>query len=161
MPDHKNYTIRPARAHDVDDIVALFAAEVEAGRMLARDKEKMKVGIDEWRVAVDGEDAIVGCVSLVFFNPLLCEVRSLAVDADHRSNGLGKTLVETALSLAKEHGAAQVLTLTRAAGLFERCGFLVDDIHNFPKKVQTDCMQCPFIDCCDEIALLYTFPDGV
>ena len=151
-----NFTIRIPEEADIEKIIDLFVAEVEAGRMLARDPEKMKHELDDWRVAVDG-DLIVGCVSLVFFNPTICEVRSLAVAETHRSNGLGKKLVESALDLAKERQADQVLTLTRAAHLFENLGFVVDDINNFPKKVAKDCQNCPFIDCCDEIALLYTF----
>lgn len=156
MNKSEKFRIREAEIADIDDIIDLFVAEVEAGRMLARDKNKMKVGIDDWRVAVDDQE-IVGCVSLVFFNPKLCEVRSLAVAETHRSNGMGKKLVETALDLAKERNVDQVLTLTRAASLFERLGFIIDDIQNFPKKVQKDCQNCPFIDCCDEVALLYTF----
>ena len=153
------YNIQPAQLADIPAILALFADEVKAGRMLPRDPEKMQAGIQDWRVTAEKE-AIVGCVSLVFFNQTLCEIRSLAVDQDHRKNGLGKMLVEAALDLAKERGAAQVLTLTRAAGLFERCGFQIDDIHNFPRKVQIDCKNCPFIDCCDEVALLYTFKES-
>ena len=156
MNKHHKYVMRPAAIEDIDAILGLFAAEVEAGRMLARDKSKMKDGIDDWRVAEDSGQ-VVGCVSLVFFNPTLCEVRSLAVAESHRSNGLGKKLVETALFLAKERNADQVLTLTRAARLFLQLGFKVDDIKNFPKKVAKDCQKCPFIDCCDEVALLYTF----
>ncbi len=150
------YAIRNARPQDISDILVLFADEVKAGRMLSRDEEKMKAGIQDWRVAVQGNE-IIGCVSLVFFNQNLCEIRSLAVAKDHRKNGLGKKLVETAMALAKERGAKQVLTLTRASNLFERCGFLIDDIQNFPKKVYTDCQKCLFIDNCDEVALLYTF----
>jgi amino-acid N-acetyltransferase len=150
------YQIQPARVADIPDILALFAEEVAAGRMLPRDKEKMASGIQDWRVALK-DDQVIGCVSLVFYNPDLCEVRSLAVDPAHRKNGLGRKLVESALALAKERAAAQVLTLTRASGLFERCGFQIDDIRHFPKKVQTDCQSCPFIDCCDEVALVYTF----
>jgi amino-acid N-acetyltransferase len=151
-----NYKIQPAQLGDINAILTLFAEEVEAGRMLPRDKEKMVAGIQDWRVAVKNGQ-VIGCVSLVFFNPGLCEVRSLAVDPEHRKNGLGKKLIESSLHLAKERGASQVLTLTRASGLFERCGFQLDDIRHFPKKVQTDCQSCPFIDCCDEMALLYKF----
>lgn len=150
------YRIQLAQHIDIPAILALFADEVKAGRMLPRDPEKMRAGMQDWRVAVANE-VVVGCVSLVFFNQTVCEIRSLAVDQDHRNNGLGKKLIEAALDLAKERGAAQVLTLTRAAGLFEGCGFQIDDIHNFPRKVQIDCKNCPFIECCDEIALLYTF----
>jgi len=148
-----DYQIRPAQLADIPNILALFAGEVEAGRMLPRKKENLHAGIKDWRVACNN-DEVVGCVSLVFFNPNLCEIRSLAVAESCRNNGLGKKLIEAALILAEERGAKEVLTLTRAAGLFERCGFQINDIRNFPKKVQTDCQACPFIDCCDEVALL-------
>jgi len=148
-----DYKIRPAQLADIPDILALFASEVEAGRMLPRKKEDLQAGIKDWRVACNN-DEVVGCVSLVFFNPNLCEIRSLAVAESCRNNGLGKKLIEAALILAKERGAKEVLTLTRAAGLFGSCGFQINDIRNFPKKVQTDCQACPFIDCCDEVALL-------
>ncbi len=148
-----NYQIRPAQLAEIPDILALFADEVEAGRMLPRNKEDLQAGIQDWRV-VSRDDEVVGCVSLVFFNPNFCEIRSLAVAETCRNDGLGKKLIEAALILAKGRGAKEVLTLTRAAGLFERCGFQINDIRNFPKKVQTDCQACPFINCCDEVALL-------
>ncbi len=148
-----NYQIRPAQLDEIPDILALFADEVEAGRMLPRTTEDLQAGIQDWRV-VSTAGEVVGCVSLVFFNPNLCEIRSLAVAKSCRNDGLGKKLIEAALTLAKQRGVKEVLTLTRAAGLFKRCGFEINDIRNFPKKVQTDCQACPFIDCCDEVALL-------
>jgi len=148
-------TIRSARADEVDAILALFADEVRAGLMLPRNPDNMRKGIDNWLVATRSEGEIVGCVSLVAFNEELCEVRSLAVHPDTRGNGLGAALVRAAIFLAAARGRKRVLTLTRAAGLFEGLGFRRDAVANFPEKVWTDCAPCPLKDRCDEVALVY------
>ncbi len=155
-----NYRIRSAQLADIPDILALFADEVKAGRMLPRSKEIMQANIHDWRVAYIN-DEIIGCVSLVFYSQTLCEIRSLAVAKPFRQNGSGKKLVEAALVLAKKRGAEGVLTLTRAPGLFEHFGFQKTDIQKFPEKVQQDCQPCPFINQCDEIALLYKIKESV
>jgi len=148
-------TIRSARSDEVDAILALFADEVRAGLMLPRNPDNMRKGIDNWLVATGPEGVITGCVSLVAFNEELCEVRSLAVHPDARGNGLGAALVRAAIFLAAARGMKRVLTLTRAAGLFEGLGFRRDVVANFPEKVWIDCAPCPFKDRCDEIALIY------
>lgn len=158
-------TIRSARPDEVDAILALFADEVRAGLMLPRNPDNMRKGIDDWLVATDTNGEIIGCVSLVAFNDELCEVRSLAVHPDTRGNGLGAALVRAAIFLAVARGMKRVLTLTRAAGLFEGLGFRRDAVANFPEKVWTDCAPCPLKDRCDEIALVYfidepTKPNG-
>lgn len=149
-----NYRIRTVKFADIPDILALIADEVEAGRMLPRNKENMQAGIQDWRIASINNE-IVGCVSLVFFNQTLCEIRSLAVAEAYRKNGLGKKLIKAALALAKERGVEDVLALTRAPLLFERFGFQKNEIRNFPEKVQQDCQPCPFINHCDEVTLLF------
>jgi N-acetylglutamate synthase-like GNAT family acetyltransferase len=155
-----NYRIRPAQLADISNILVLFADEVEAGRMLPRNRENMQAGIQDWRVASINEE-IIGCVSLVFFNQTLCEIRSLAVAESYQTNGLAKALIEAILALAKERGAEDVLALTRAPWLFDRFGFQKNEIRNFPEKVQQDCQPCPFINDCDEVALLYNINEGV
>jgi len=151
--------IRTAQLADIPAILALFAEEVEAGLMLPRNQAEMQARIGTWRVAeVDQE--VIGCVSLVFFSQALCEIRSLAVAKQYRQNGLGKKLVQAAVEFAQESGVQQVLTLTRSPWVFEPLGFAKDLIHNFPAKVQQDCQLCPFIEQCDEVALLYTFQES-
>lgn len=154
-----NYRIRASQFADISDILNLFEAEVKAGRMLPRNKKEMQVNIQDWRVA-SLHDEIIGCVSLVFYNETLCEIRSLAVNEAYRENGLGKKLIEAALVLANERGAENVLTLTRVSRLFEQLGFQKTRIQNFPEKVQQDCQPCPFLHCCDEVALLYQIQES-
>ncbi|MEJ2757486.1 MAG: GNAT family N-acetyltransferase [Anaerolineales bacterium] len=151
--------IRMAQLADIPAILALFADEVEAGLMLPRNEAEMQARISHWRVAEVNHE-IIGCVSLVFFNPTLAEIRSLAVAKPYRQNGLGKKLVQAAVGFAEEAGVQQVLTLTRSPWVFEPLGFEKNLIQNFPAKVQQDCQLCPFIDNCDEVALLYSFQES-
>lgn len=153
------YRFRSPQLADIPEILALFAEEVKAGRMLPRKKEEMQAGIHNWRVAYTSEK-IIGCVSLVLYTPTLCEIRSLAVAEDYRNNGLGKKLIVEAVELARMRGIKNVLTLTRAPKIFEQLGFRVNDIGNFPEKVQQDCNACPLISKCDEVALLYKIEEN-
>lgn len=145
---------------DVDTIRALFEDEVRAGRMLPRTREGILARLDDWLVTeIDGQ--IVGCVSLVFFNETLCEIRSLAVHPAFRGNGIAADLVRAASAMAYDRGIQRVLTLTRAPRVFEKVGFRRDFVANFPDKVWHDCTPCPFRLACDEIALIYdlTIPE--
>jgi amino-acid N-acetyltransferase len=159
LDDHPRTVIRPARVEEISDILTLFEEEVRAGRMLPRNPDNMAAGINDWLVAEVG-DQIVGCVSLVFFNEELCEVRSLAVHSDLRGNGLGGDLITAAVELARTRNMRRVLTLTRSLGVFERAGFVRDEVHNYPEKVWRDCGPCPFQERCDEIALIYSLEEG-
>jgi len=156
--------VRPAQAHEIEAIRALFAEEVAAGRMLPRAAHDIRARLDDWLVA-DTHGQIAGCVSLVQFNPSLCEVRSLAVHPAYRGQGIASALVREALALAEQRGIERVLVLTRAAALFEKLGFRRDFVANFPEKVWRDCAPCPFRHACDEVALIYPIhekePTGV
>jgi N-acetylglutamate synthase-like GNAT family acetyltransferase len=164
-PAARTYTIRPAGFEDIHAMLELFAAEVRAGRMLPRNPGEVRANLGNWLVA-EQDDALVGCVSLVFFDEgksqhdlALCEVRSLAVSPELRGNGLGSALISAALDLAEERGAARVLALTRSVSLFENLGFYRSLVTMFPEKVWRDCRPCPLRHRCDEVALLYDFED--
>ncbi len=146
--------LRAARPEEVDDILILFEEEVRAGKMLPRPPDEVRAHIDDWIVA-EADGRVVGCVSLVFFDGELCEVRSLAVHPTVRGHGLGSALVRAAIDLARERGMGRVLALTRSVSLFERLDFRRDLVANFPEKVWRDCEPCPFKDACDEVALIY------
>ena len=122
--------------------------------MLPRKINEIRARIDDWQVAVDG-DKVIGCVSLVYFNPQVCELRSLAVSPDYQGNGLGGQLIDAAVDMARQKEMQRVLTLTRAVRLFERQGFHLDRVLNFPEKVWQDCSACPLRNQCDEVALVY------
>lgn len=146
--------IRHPQPGEVDAILALFEEEVRAGRMLPRTPENVRAGIKDWLVA-ERYGQVIGCASLVAFNQALCELRSLAVAPAFRGQGIAGQLITAVVQMARERGFRQVLTLTRAPGLFERAGFRRDFVVNYPEKVWRDCALCPFQANCDEVALLY------
>jgi N-acetylglutamate synthase-like GNAT family acetyltransferase len=148
------YHIRGAKKDDAKSILDLIADEVHAGRMLPRQLGEVQRSVGNWQVALVNK-RIVGCVSLVFYNDKLCELRSLAVSSEYRGNGLGSELVASIIELAREKVFARVITLTRSTHLFEQLGFKQDLILNFPEKVWRDCYPCPFRHQCDEVALTY------
>jgi amino-acid N-acetyltransferase len=145
---------RQPAPEEVPELLALFAEEVRRGQMLPRNAEEVSRCLDDWRVAV-ADGAIVGCVSLIFFNAELCELRSLAVAPEQRQRGIAAGLIEAAVDLARARGMRRVLTLTRRTGLFERSGFQRQLVEDFPEKVWRDCTPCPLRECCDEVALVY------
>jgi amino-acid N-acetyltransferase len=147
--------IRNAHADETEAILALFEDEVRAGRMLPRSPESVRAHLGDWLVALDGRGMLIGCVSLVYFNRALCEIRSLAVHPTFRGHGIASALVEAALELAQRQEMSQVLTLTRAPRVFEKVGFRRDQVANFPEKVWRDCTPCPFRHRCDEVTLIY------
>ncbi len=153
-PDGNLRTLRQPAPEEVSGLLALFADEVRRGLMLPRDPEEVARRLDDWRVAlVDSE--VVGCVSLVFFNDELCELRSLAVAPEQRRRGVASGLIRAALDLARARGMRRVLTLTRSTKLFELSGFRRQLVQDFPEKVWRDCAPCPLRECCDEVALVY------
>ena len=79
--------IRHPYPEEVEAVRALFDDEVRAGKMLPRSAESIFAQLHDWLVAEE-DGQIVGCVSLVFFNDSLCEVRSLAVHPAYRGSGI-------------------------------------------------------------------------
>jgi amino-acid N-acetyltransferase len=150
--------IRTPDASEIDGIIAIFESEVRAGKMLPRSADEIRKRLKDWLV-ITQDAQVVGCVSLVFFNKELCEVRSLAVDPAYRGQGYGHLLVRAAIDLAQQRNMGRVLTLTRATKLFEEIGFRREVVSNFPEKVWKDCAPCPLRDRCDEVALIYHLDD--
>ena len=146
--------IRHPRLNEVEAVHALFVDEVRAGRMLPRSLTEMCAHLDNWLIA-EKYGQIAGCVSLVYFNQDLCEIRSLAVDPTYRGNGVAGKLIEAAIEMARAREMRNVLTLTRAVTVFERVGFQRDFVAHFPEKVWKDCAPCPFRQMCDETALVF------
>lgn len=66
---------------------------------------------------------IIGCCALQVYSRRLAEVRSLAVHPDFTAQGVGRRLVERCQQRARSRRVKQILTVTSAAGFFERLGF--------------------------------------
>jgi GNAT superfamily N-acetyltransferase len=95
-----------------DESAAQIDSYLELGRVL---------------VARDGSGAIVGHLLLVPAGDAV-ELKSLAVLEDRRRRGIGRELVERAVSICRDEGVRLLTVTTATAGLevigfYQRCGF--------------------------------------
>jgi len=149
--------VRSATMDDVSEIHRLITHHAELNRMLFRSHADLYEHLRDFFVAHEAEGRIVGCVALELVWRDLAEIKSLAVDEAHKGRGLGKQLVEAAISEGQRLGLKKIFTLTREQAFFEKLGFKVVARETLPHKVWTDCVRCPLQDDCDEIAMIHEF----
>ncbi|HQZ99912.1 MAG TPA: argininosuccinate synthase [Thermoflexales bacterium] len=161
--------IRPATLDDVPAIAKLIAANARKGGLLPRTEASIRATIDNFVVAMmqteDGgrkaeisvpslpSSIVVGCGTLFPHNTALVELRSLAVDETIRGGGIGKKLVAALVNRARERHFGEIFALTRAMDFFIKCGFAITAKEEFPEKVWRDCVGCPMLANCDEVAV--------
>ncbi len=151
--------IRPAMAGDVEAIALLVADNARRGGLLPRSESNIRASIDNFLVA-QAQGRIVGCGSLLPMSANLVELRSLAVDATLRGAGVGQKLVARLIEEARDRQFSNLFALTRAISFFEKCGFTQTPKENFPEKVWNDCVACPLLANCDEVAVTYHLDDA-
>ena len=90
----------------------------------------------EATIVARGEDGIVGSAAVEAYGPYAL-LRSVAVDGDHRGDGLGRRLTLAALELAHGRGASEVFLLTETADdFFARLGFSAVERSAVPAPVR-------------------------
>ena len=151
-------TIRAARIQDAGAICELINYYAERGTMLHRSLEDVYRTLRGFRVAEDDGQAIVGCSAVEIFWADLAEVKSLAVRRERRGMGIGSRLLRAAIDDATEIGVRRLFALTYEKAFFERHGFRVIDRQALPEKVWRECIACPKVDACDEIAMIRQMP---
>lgn len=85
----------------------------------------------------------------------LAEITSLAVADQYKGKGAGRMLVDECLKKARKLKITRVIALTYQAKFFEHLGFKQVDKDHFPRKLWRECLECPKLENCDEIAYLY------
>jgi amino-acid N-acetyltransferase len=119
--------IRRARTADVPAIKALVDRYSGSGRkMLAKDLVSLYEDVQDFRVA-DRDGQIVGCGALHVLWADLGEIRTLAVDPEHRGQAIGADLVDALIETAKELGLRRLFALTFQTSFFARQGFVEID----------------------------------
>lgn len=144
--------IRKAKLSDVESIYQLVSYYADKGLMLPRARTVLFENIRDFVVAeVEGELVGVGALHILWSD--IAELRTLAVKNDFLGKGIGSEIVRFILNEAKELGLKRVFTLTYQPGFFEKLGFSVIDKESMPRKVWTDCINCPKFPNCNEICL--------
>ena len=145
--------IEPARLSDAEAIHQLVTYWAEKGDMLHRPVTEIYEAIRDFKVArLDGE--VVGCGSLHIMGADLAEVRSLAVSETVQGKGVGAAIVAACIDDALALGLDRVFALTYRPGFFEKQGFRLANVMEFPQKVWNECVRCPFFTNCKEVAVV-------
>lgn len=145
--------VEPARLADAGAIHSLVTFWADRGDMLHRPIGEIYEAIRDFKVArLDGR--LVGCGSLHIMGPDLAEIRSLAVDESVQGRGVGAAIVRACLEDARNLGLERVFALTYRPGFFEKQGFRLANVMEFPQKVWNECVRCPFFTNCREVAVV-------
>ncbi len=131
--------IRPARPEDLGAIGGLLRHYAPLGLVRARSPEELRRELGQFLVAVAGSPGdVVGCASLRAHSPALAELASLAVAEAWHGRGIGGELIEAAVLRAHAGGARRIFAFTQRPRLFERAGFRITSVSEFPEKVALD-----------------------
>ena len=145
--------VRKAAMRDVHPVLRLINSYAANGIMLPRTEFEMSENIRDFSVAYSG-DRLVGCGALHFYTPTTAEVRSLAVDPEWKTHGIGRLIVEGLEREAEENQLHAIFAFTYVPQFFRKLGFYEIERGELPLKAWKDCLRCPKFQACDEIAML-------
>jgi amino-acid N-acetyltransferase len=145
--------IRKAAMHDIPALLELINGYAAKGIMLSRTEFEMSENMRDFMVAYAG-NTLAGCGALHFYSPTVGEVRSLAVAESHKTNGIGRMIVDSLVYEAKLYGLDAVFAFTYVPGFFAKVGFNEVERGELPLKAWKDCLRCPKFQACDEIAVV-------
>jgi amino-acid N-acetyltransferase len=146
-------TLRKATMSDIRALLNLVNDYAANGVMLPRTEFEMSENIRDFCVAYLGE-RLAGCGALHFYTPTSGEVRSLAVDPQLKTRGVGRRIVEMLEQEAAENQLHAIFAFTYVPEFFRKMGFWEVERGELPLKVWKDCLRCPKFHCCDEIAMM-------
>ena len=144
---------RQAVLPDVEQIHAIIQPYADEGTLLPRSVAELSENVRDFIVAQEN-GAILGCGALHLYGMHLAEIRSIAVLPQRKGTGVGRVLVEALLGESRRHGVTCLCLFTRTPGFFGHLGFETSRRQDLPDKIYKDCIHCPKLTCCDEIAMV-------
>lgn len=152
---------REALLRDATQIHDLIASYSGDGTLLPRTLPEICENIRDFVVTEDA-GRIIGCGALHLYGPHLAEVRSIAVLPEAKGNGAGRQLIDALLEQASRQEVTCVCLFTRIPDFFGKMGFSVASREELPDKIYKDCLHCPSLYACDEIAMVRgKIPEGI
>jgi amino-acid N-acetyltransferase len=127
--------IRRARTKDIKAIRALVDAYTADRRLLSKATVTLFESVQEFWVAVDEDDTVLGCGALHVMWEDLAEIRTVAVDPACRGRKIGHKIVSRLLDVARDLGIARVFCLTFETRFFGSFGFTEIDGAPVPHAV--------------------------
>ena len=126
-PRNEAIRVRRARTRDVPSMVSLVNAYAGERILLGKERVTLYEDVQEFQVAVDAGDAVIGCGALHVLWEDLGEVRTLAVDRRWRGQAVGHRILESLVQQARDVGVSRLFCLTFEVDFFTRHGFRVID----------------------------------
>lgn len=145
--------IRKAVMSDTEAIYQLIKHYALEGILLSRTYSSIYENLQNFFVAEDS-GKVAGVASLHILDKDLAEIRSLAVHPEHIGKGIGKQLVKQVMAEANRLEIENLIALTYQIEFFSKLGFEIVDKQSLPQKMWKDCINCPKLPSCDEIAML-------
>jgi amino-acid N-acetyltransferase len=144
---------RRAILPDVEQIYSIIRRYSETGTLLPRTIAELSENVRDFMV-VEDDGKIIGCGALHLYGMHLAEIRSIAILPSAKGIGGGRKLVEALLDEAEQHRVTCVCLFTRIPEFFGHMGFVVAKREELPDKIYKDCVHCPNLYACDEIAMV-------
>ncbi|MGA2962400.1 MAG: N-acetyltransferase [Candidatus Korobacteraceae bacterium] len=147
---------RRALLPDAEAIRSLIEEFSSDGTLLPRSLAELCENIRDFVVIESfsaAGPAIIGCGALHLYGTHLAEIRSIAVRPSAQGLGAGRLLVNALFEEADLQRVACVCLFTRIPKFFEHLGFKIAEREKLPDKIYKDCMSCPRLLACDEIAM--------
>jgi amino-acid N-acetyltransferase len=144
---------RSAMLTDVEQIHAIIDPYAVAGVLLPRSKPELSENIRDFVVA-EKAGLVLGCGALHLYGTHLAEIRSIAVTPQSKGTGIGRLLVNALMQESRRHSVSCVCLFTRTPGFFAHLGFEIARRDHLPDKIYKDCVHCPRLTDCDEIAMV-------
>lgn len=149
-----SFALRPARLFDAAELHALQQPYVAQGLLLPRSPRYLCENIRDYMVALAPDGCLAAGGALHFLDGDVAEIQSLAVAPRFRGAGLGSRLLTALLADAREHQAWKAFALTHAPEFFLRRGFTRTDLAALPQKLSRDCLTCPKLPVCHQVAVI-------
>jgi amino-acid N-acetyltransferase len=156
---NRNLMVRKAGMRDIHPILQLINSYAAKGIMLPRTEFEMSENIRDFTVVYD-DARLVGCGALHFYTPTSAEVRSLAVNPDLKSRGIGRVIIEGLEKEALDQELHAIFAFTYVPQFFSKLGFEEVERGELPLKAWKDCLRCPKFQCCDEIPMVKALVPG-
>jgi amino-acid N-acetyltransferase len=127
---------RQANSDDIAGILRLVQPLEETGVLVKRSRELLALEIDNFYV-VSRNNTVIGCVALYPITANQAELACLVISEDYQKQNIGRQLLKTIETKAKQQGIASLIVLTtQTSDWFIEHGFKAIEIQSLPKLKQ-------------------------
>ena len=144
--------VRKALLQDASNVYDLVNSLSTDGTLLKRQFAEICENIRDF-IVVENEGEIVGCGALHLYGMHLAEVRSITVTNKSKGRGAGRVLIDALMKEAQKQSVTCVCLFTRIPDFFAKMSFQEVEKEALPDKALKDCIKCPRVNACDEIAM--------